>query len=108
MRRSPLARSRHSAAEKNWNDAALESGFGSPKCRWVTVVVHGVTSVGQQLWLARERVDEGALAGLDLPDDGDAEHLLAKPIDGLADEGLSRRLDETCERSSAIEQLLLH
>ena len=62
----------------------------------------------QQPRLARERIDEGALAGLDLPNDGDAEHLLAKPIDGLADERLTGRLYEPCERSSAVDDLLLH
>jgi hypothetical protein len=59
MRRSPLARSRHSSVEKNWNDAAFDAGFRSPKCRWVTVVVHGVTSVGSSLgWRANALMKE--------------------------------------------------
>ena len=62
---------------------------------------------GQQPRLAHEGIDEGALAGLDLPDDGDAEHLLIEATDRLADECLPGRLDETGERAPAVDDLLL-
>ena len=108
MRRSPLARSRHSSVEKELERrgvrrrlslAEVQMGDGGRPWRDVC---------RQQPRLARERVDEGALAGLDLPNDRDAEHLLAKPTDGLADEHLPGRLYEPCERSSAVDDLLLH
>ena len=86
---SPLARSCHSAAEKNWNDAA----YCRRRLAEVQVRDGGRPRrhVGrQQPRLAHEGVDEGALAGLDLPDDGDAKHLLIEAVDRLADRAPGR------------------
>ena len=84
-RRSPLARSCHSWQKRTGRSRArIRLPLAEVQMRDGGRPRRDVRR--QQPRLAYEGVDERALAGLDLPHDGDAKHLLAKPIDRLADQ----------------------